>query len=87
MDKRGRGLGYEIVKAVNNGEIVEPITYEKVKELCKRNDPNYSDKYLRVILPNSASDTHSPTYVKYFLRVGEGEYELHPDYRKGGKYY
>ncbi|WP_156922442.1 hypothetical protein [Cohnella thermotolerans] len=29
--KHGEGLGYEIVKAVINGDIIEPITFQKVR--------------------------------------------------------
>lgn len=87
MAKHGEGLGYEIVKAVNNGEIKEPITFKKVKDFCKSKGLNPSESHMRVILSNSTENTHSPTYAKYFVRVAKGEYEIHPDYRKKAKYY
>ncbi|MGG1597829.1 hypothetical protein, partial [Paenibacillus naphthalenovorans] len=31
VEKHGEGLGYEIVKAVINGDIIEPITFQKVR--------------------------------------------------------
>jgi 5-methylcytosine-specific restriction endonuclease McrA len=75
MAKHGdSGLGFEIVKAVNNGKIIEPITFEKVKRFCKRNKIDASENHMRVILSNASQNTHSPTYKKYFDRVGRGEY-------------
>lgn len=86
MAKHGEGLGYEIVKAVNNGEIIEPITYKKVRTFCESNGLNYTQKHMRVILPNSTDNNHSPTYKKYFERVSEGEYIVKTAYRHM-KYY
>ncbi|MFE8698259.1 hypothetical protein ACFYKT_18205 [Cytobacillus sp. FJAT-53684] len=71
MAKHGdSGLGYEIVKAVISGEITEPITYEKIKLFCKKNNIDATEKHMRVILPNASENNHSPTYKKYFERVG-----------------
>ena len=42
MTKYGEGLAIEIVKAVNNGEIKEPLTVKKVKELCEIKNFKYS---------------------------------------------
>ncbi|MGF3104535.1 hypothetical protein [Rossellomorea sp. DUT-2] len=66
MAKHGEGLGYEIVKGVLAGEIIEPITYEKVKMFCEDKGIEATVSDMRVILPN---DSHSPTYKKYFSRV------------------
>lgn len=87
MPKHGEGLGYEIVKAVNNGEILEPITAGKVMELCKRKEFDATENHIKVILPNSTENTHSPTYTKYFKRIGKGEYELVDEYREQEKFF
>ncbi|WPC42385.1 HNH endonuclease [Clostridium sp. JS66] len=87
MVKHGEGLGYEIVKAVNNGEIIEPITAEKVTELCKIKKFNATKNHIKVILSNATENTHSPTYKKYFKRIGRGEYELLDEYRERDYYY
>lgn len=87
MPKYGEGLGYEIVKAVNFGEIKEPITYNKIKDFCKKKGFNPSENQMRVLLSNSTENTHSPTYAKYFIRVGRGKYMLHSDYRKSKNNY
>jgi len=86
MTKYEEGLGLEIVKAVNNGDIIEPITYEKVTNFCSKNGILANENYVRVVLSNSTENTHSPTYKKYFERVGHGEYIILPEYRQR-KYY
>ncbi|MFD0619679.1 HNH endonuclease [Paenibacillus sp. GCM10027629] len=84
MAKHGEeGLGNEIVKAVVNGEIIEPITFKKVKDFCNRNGIKASENHMRVILSNATENTHSPTYKIYFERVGKGEYRILPEYRRG----
>lgn len=88
MAKHGdSGLGFEIVKAVNMGEILEPITFDKVKRFCKHNDIEASENHMRVILSNSSQNTHSPTYKKYFQRVGRGEYMVLPTYKNAERYF
>lgn len=87
MAKHGDGLGYEIVKAVINGDITEPITYEKVKLFCKKNDIDATENHMRVILSNASENTHSPNYKKYFQRVGRGEYVVLPEYKNQIRYY
>lgn len=42
------GLGYEIVKAVNNGEIIEPLTYEKIKIYCSKKGLNATNYKIRL---------------------------------------
>ena len=85
--KYGEGLGYEIVKAVIEGEIIEPITFQKVKDFCKRNGIQASENHMRVILSNATENTHSPTYKVYFERVGKGEYRILPKYRRQPKHF
>lgn len=87
MAKHGDGLGYEIVKAVINGEIIEPITFQKVKDFCNRNGIQASKSHMRVILSNATENTHSPTYRRYFERVGGGEYRILPEYRRQTRYF
>jgi len=83
MAKHGDGgLGFEVVKAVICGDLIEPITFEKVKSYCNRKKIQASDNHMRVILSNASENTHSPTYKKYFERVGRGEYVVLPEYKK-----
>lgn len=82
MTKYGEGLAKEIVKAVNNGEIQEPLTKKEVEKLCEKNNFQYSRNMLNVILPNSEIDaTHSPTFKKYFKKICTGQYVILPEYR------
>ncbi|GAB6180364.1 hypothetical protein JCM14036_16830 [Desulfotomaculum defluvii] len=87
MAKYAEGLGNEIVNAVNNGEISEPLDYKKVESFFKKKGYSVPENYIRVILSNSTENNHSPTYTKYFIRVSKGKYILHPDYRKKLNYY
>lgn len=88
MAKHGEsGLGNEIVKAVINGDIIEPITFDKVKHYCNENNIDASENHMRVILPNSSENTHSPTYKKYFERVGRGEYVVLSEYKIRPRYF
>lgn len=71
MAKHGdEGLGYEIVKAVVKGDIIEPITFKKIKDYCNTYGIHASENYMRVTLSNATDNTHSPTYKKYFERIG-----------------
>lgn len=82
MAKHGEGLAKEIVKAVSNGEIQEPITRKKVEKLCKLKRFNYANDMKGVILSNSEIDAnHSPTFKKYFKRISKGKYIVLPAYR------
>lgn len=82
MVKYGEGLAKEIVKAVNNGEINEPLTKEKVEKLCDLKNYDYTDNMIGVILSNSEIDAiHSPTFKKYFKKMGRGKYVVLPEYR------
>lgn len=81
MKKYGEGLGLEIVKAVNSGEIEEPITFEKVKAFCEKNGLRPTDNQMRVTLSNATENEHSPSYTKYFERTGRGSYIVRNEYR------
>ncbi|MCM3390242.1 HNH endonuclease [Ureibacillus chungkukjangi] len=81
------GLGYKIVEAVRSGEIIEPITYEKIKLFCEINSIDAPESYMRVILSNGSENTHSPTYKKYFKRINRGEYEVLPEYKNERRFY
>jgi hypothetical protein len=88
MAKHGdSGLGFEIVKAVISGEMTEPITTEKVRSLCNRKGIHASENHIRVILPNASENTHSPTYKKYFQRIGKGEYVVLPEFKNKTRYF
>lgn len=88
MAKHGdEGLGYEIVKAVNSGQIIEPITFNKVKEYCRKIGLNPSENHMKLILSNATENTHSPTYKKYFTRTARGKYMLLPKYKREIQYY
>ncbi|WP_079914142.1 HNH endonuclease [Paenibacillus sp. 32352] len=87
MVKHGEGLGYEIVKAVLSGEIIEPITFQKVKAYCERSGIHASENHMSVILSNATENNHSPTYKVYFERVGKGKYRILPEYRRETKYF
>lgn len=87
MVKHGEGLGYEIVKAVLNGDIIEPITFQKVKDYCETSGIQATESYMRVILSNSTKNNHSPTYKIYFEQVGKGEYRILPEHRRQEKYF
>lgn len=87
MAKHGEGLGYEIVKAVISGEIIEPITFQKVKDFCNKSGIQASKNHMSVILSNSTENAHSPTYKIYFERVGKGEYRILPEYKRQPMYY
>lgn len=83
MAKYGEGLAKEIVKAINNGEITEPLTRKKVEELCMLKNYDYPKNMKNVILSNSEIDAkHSDTFKRYFKRIDKGEYVLLPQYRE-----
>ena len=83
MPKYGRGLNRELVAAVNRGLIPEPFSVKDVRKLIehKRWSPRPPEQYVTVALANGASDSHSTTYGKYFFSLGNGMYELRPEYR------
>jgi uncharacterized protein YbcC (UPF0753/DUF2309 family) len=71
----------EIVGAVNKGEIIEPITVQKVKKYVNTCNWSISETYINVCLANATSLTYSKTYKKYFISIGNGKYKLASDYR------
>jgi hypothetical protein len=88
MGKHGdEGLGFEIVKAVRNGYIKEPLTYEKIMKYCNIKGINATDSHIRVILSNATANTHSPNYKSYFQRVGRGKYFVLPEFNSQQRYY
>lgn len=81
------GLSNEIVKAVVNGEIIEPITFIKIKNYCNKKEIAATVNQMRVILSNGSENTHSPNYKKYFKKVGYGKYSILPEFRRERKFY
>jgi hypothetical protein len=81
MTKHGEGLGLEIVKGVNQGILIEPLTTKKVKDFCKLKGLNATENHMSVILANATSNNHSPTYRKFFERISRGEYRVINKYR------
>jgi hypothetical protein len=76
MAKYGRGLNIEFVCAIKAGEVRAPFNTEDVREFAKRKGWKPSEKYISVLLPNGASESHSPTYQKLFTSIGNGMYVL-----------
>ena len=83
MPKYGRGLNRELVAAINKGLISEPFSVKDVRKLIEHKGwlPEPPEQYVTVALANGASDYHSTTYGKYFFSLGDGMYELRPEYR------
>lgn len=79
--KYGRGLAREIVAAVNLGLIHEPFTVEDERRLIAMNGWPVPDTMIYPILEGGASDSHSPTHKKYFVRVSPGQFRLRDEYR------
>jgi hypothetical protein len=76
MAKYGVGLNLEFVNAVKAGEVKIPFNTEDVRRFAKRKCWKPSEKYIMVLLPNGSSNTHSPTYNKLFVSIGNGMYIL-----------
>lgn len=83
MAKYGRGLNREIVAAVNEGIIPEPFSTKEIRGLIERKKwkPEPTEKHINVTLANATSEEHSLSYKKYFLNVGEGLYQVKPQYK------
>ena len=81
MAKFGRGLNREIVAAVNRGELNEPLTTASVRRLAAQRGYKPTESHVLVALANAASDSHSPTYRKYFRSLGGGRYRVRDEYR------
>ncbi|HEY8893144.1 MAG TPA: HNH endonuclease [Clostridium sp.] len=56
-------------------------------KLCENKGFNATESYINVILANATGNKHSPTYKKYFERIGKGEYELLDVYREHESFY
>lgn len=76
MKKFGDGLNIEFVRAAKAGRIHEPFSTEDVAKFAEENGWNPSPRYIDVMLANGSSLTHSLTYKKYFLSIGNGQYVL-----------
>lgn len=76
MSKFGDGLNIEFVRAVKKGQIAEPFTKGTVEKFASNKGWNPSPRYVSVMLANGSSLTHSPTYKKYFVSLGDGKYRL-----------
>lgn len=76
MSKFGDGLNIEFVRAVKKGKISEPFTTADVDDFAASKGWHPSPRYVNVMLANGASQTHSLSYKKYFVSLGNGEYRL-----------
>ena len=76
MRKYGDELNVEFARAVKEGQIPEPFTKNDVAHFASYKGWNPSSRYINVLLPNSSSLTHSSTYKKYFVALGDGLYQL-----------
>lgn len=74
--KYDAGFSVEFAWAVNWGIIQEPFCIDEVRQFAEPKGWKPSEKYLNVVLPNGASESHSPTYKKLFVSVGNGKYVL-----------
>ena len=81
MAKYGRGFNREIVGAVNQEHLVEPLTTDKIRRYSKSRGWDISENYINVALSNGSSPDHSLTYVKYFEALGSGEYEVKKQFK------
>lgn len=76
----GRGLGRELIAAVNAGEIAEPFGTDELRRLIAKRGWDVPETTVNVFLNNSSNDY--ATNGKYFVRVGPGKFKLRPEYRK-----
>lgn len=81
MPKYGRGLGREIVGAVNMGLLNEPFTVASVRAFAMRKNWDVPENYLIVSLSNAAAENHSRNYKKYFDSIGSGNYRIRKEYK------
>lgn len=65
-----------IALAVKEGMIPPQFRVKDVMDYGKKIGLTYKESYYRVVLANGSAETHSPTYKKYFKRLGAGLYEL-----------
>ena len=76
MAKYGDGLARELVGAVNQGKLKQPLTIQKVRGFVKSKKWGTKDSQVKSCLSNGSSDNHSPTNKKYFNRIARGQYEV-----------
>ncbi|MBS4171827.1 hypothetical protein [Bacillus sp. FJAT-49736] len=81
MVKYGRGLNREIVGAVNGQVINEPFAITDIRNFASTKSWNIPDNYINACLTNGASLTHSLTYKKYFISLGDGKYKVDSQFR------
>jgi hypothetical protein len=81
--KYGRGLGREVIAAVNSGELREPFDTRDLWALIARRGWDAPANSVNVFLHNSSNDY--ATNGKYFVHVGRGKFKLRPEYRKPGR--
>ena len=82
MPKYGRGLNREIVAEVNKGNISEPFSIVDVRTLIARKKwKTVTENYINCCLANGSSESHSGTYKKYFVSLGDGKYRVRDDFK------
>lgn len=81
MAKYGDGLARELVRAVNQGKLKEPLTIQKVRDFVKSKGWDVKDSQVKSCLSNGTSNNHSHTNKKYFKRIARGQYVVAKQYR------
>ncbi|MBE7414134.1 MAG: hypothetical protein HS130_02415 [Deltaproteobacteria bacterium] len=81
MPKYGRGLGREIVGAVNRGDLKEPFNVALVRAFAKSKNWEVPENYLLVCLANASNESHSLNFKKYFESIGDGLYRIREEYK------
>lgn len=81
MAKYGRGLNREILAAVNSGLITEPFSTEDVRRFVEGRWWHVPETFHSVCLANGSNHEHSVTYKKYFVSLGDGQYQIDASYR------
>ncbi len=79
MGKCGKGLGKEFSLVVLRSEVPGIFNTEELRKFIKKRGWNPSEKYVNVLLANSASLSHSKNYPQYFKSIGDGKYVLSDD--------
>lgn len=80
MPKYGKGLNREIFEAVKAGQVAQPFSVNHVRQLAKQKGWDIPENYIAVCLANGASETHSITFKKYFIALGNGQYKVKPHF-------
>lgn len=75
-------LSKEIIKAVNNGELKEPLTVNSILSFCNNKDFYYSKSTITTTLSNGKIDElNSETSKEYFKKINTDEYIILFQYR------